>query len=82
MSEELYEKCYDIVHNHPVNFLPSNKKYSEEFFDWLDENFHEEFQAMLNKWLETKEGQAFLEKSVCWLMENKPEPDREQMEDR
>ena len=83
-DEDLYEKAWEAVQEDPLWYLMDSKKSTEEFLDWADLNHKEAFQAMLNEWLQTAEGQAFFEMVVSKLMDNRPEPDREQnpFEDR
>ena len=81
-DEELYEKAWEAVQEEPLAYLMDSKKSTEEFLDWADLNHKEAFQAMLNEWLQTAEGKAFFEMAVEKLVNDRPEPDIEQMEDR
>ena len=82
MNDELYEKAWEAVQENPLGALIRSKSYTEDFLDWLDTYHHEAFQAMLNEWLETVDGKAFFESAVERLVNDRPEPDREQLEDR
>ena len=50
--------------------------------EWLGKEYGDGLESQINEWLETEDGKRFFDRSVEWLISNRPEPDREQFEDR
>ena len=71
-NESLLEKCQEEIENDPMEAVVCDDQAQTDFLIWLD-NYAPSavFQKLLNGWLETKTGQAFMERSVQKLFENR-----------
>lgn len=84
MSEEWYEKCQEKLDGDKPYYIASDADGSQNFLIWIEEWLGEiEYGKLLDKWLATKDGQAWYAKMLDKLYRDVPDgPEDDPMEDR